>query len=137
MGFRGYQREADSHRAQPFLGSTRARGEGVLETTELQSRDPYHREELQLTLCDCQQFLQGEQWTEDRYGLLVDILVSHVGMAWTDDHASLISALCELVRKTWPREKLVEPHSMSVVKMRSTGQAARLVAGRKVTRGIF
>lgn len=46
VGVCSFEQEVENHRVRLSVESTRARKEGVLESTEMQLRDQYHRAEL-------------------------------------------------------------------------------------------
>lgn len=96
VGFCESQREADRHRAWSFVESARAQVESVLEPTELQSRNQFHRWKLPSnTSCNREQFLNVQHRVDDRYDLMDEILVSRAGMAKRDEHSRLTNAPCE------------------------------------------
>lgn len=78
--FRSYQKRG-SLKTLSIDEDTKAENKKVLEPAELQSRDQYQRRELHLNSCNCLQFSEVEQRTDDVYDLVNGGLVSRVGLA--------------------------------------------------------
>lgn len=135
VGFRKFQREAESHSAALFVEKTGAQEGGVSESPDLQFQDHYNRGELHLNPCDWGQFLQMKQRAEDRYDLVDSLLVSRVGMTRDYDSSHLISALFKLINQIWIQRRHVEAYPLPNVRLWSPREVPVLAAGRKAVRG--
>lgn len=126
---------ANSHRARSSDENTKARDEGALENTELQSCDEHRRVDLNLAPCDRQQFLEMKQRAKDKYDFVDSNLMSPDGMTRNGYHTRLNSTIGELTSKVRNEGRGVEGRGMRSVKVRPPKEAIMLGGDRKVGTG--
>lgn len=87
--------------------------------------------------CELQEFLELQQRAEDRYELVVGILVSRVGMG-DANHMRIISALHQLAGRTWMKGRRLQALGDPRLEVQSKKEAYGLLAeGRERSRGIY
>lgn len=85
---------------------------------------------LHLRPSEWEELLELQQRAEDRYELVIGILVSRVGMG-DADHTHTISAFCQLAGRTWMEGRRLQALEDSRVEVRSKKKADGLLVERR------